>query len=138
MKAPEKISADYLAPCGIDCKLCSRHLDKKRPPCAGCLRGGSVTSTHSDTCRIKQCAFTQGLLYCFDCEKYPCVRIRRLEKRYRENYGYLLLEAGETARRQGAGALLEEQRTRYTCPACGGLICLHSGVCSECGKPVQS
>ena len=50
----------------------------------------------------------------------------------------LVLEAGETARRQGAGALLEEQRTRYTCPACGGLICLHSGVCSECGKPVQS
>jgi hypothetical protein len=133
MKAPETIPAEFFAPCGINCMLCSRQFEKKRPPCHGCLRGGSSTCTHSETCRIKLCAFERGLSHCFECDKFPCSRIRRLEKRYRENCGYLLLEAAETARSGGVEVLLEQQLAHYSC-GCGGLICLQSGVCSEFGK----
>ncbi|HWQ07058.1 MAG TPA: DUF3795 domain-containing protein [Feifaniaceae bacterium] len=134
MKAPSATELSYLAPCGINCLACSRHLDTKRPPCGGCLRGGSVTSTHCQSCRIKLCAFEQGLSGCFECEKLPCARIKTLEKRYREHYGYLILESCRLARQEGVEALLRRQLEQYTCPDCGGLIDLHYGVCSECKK----
>ena len=45
----------------------------------------------------------------------------------------------ETGRRAAAGeaeALLAGQRRRGLC-TCGGVISLHDGVCSECGRPVD-
>lgn len=134
MKTPDVIERKYLAPCGINCKLCSRHMDKKRPPCLGCLSGGSPTSTHCKTCRIKLCAFEQSLQYCFECDKFPCKRIKPLEKRYREHYGVLLLEIAQIARRDGVDTLLKQQLAAHACPDCGGLISLHTRQCSECGR----
>jgi len=134
LKAPNAIARKYLAPCGIDCKLCARHMDKKRPPCLGCLNGGSPTSVHCKTCRIRLCAFDQGLQYCFECGKFPCRRIKTLEKRYREHYGFLLMEVSQIARQDGVDALLKRQLAAHTCPDCGGLISLHTRQCSECGN----
>ena len=31
-------------------------------------------------------------------------------------------------------AFLERERRQWTCPACGGIICVHTGVCSGCGR----
>ena len=134
LKAPNTIEREYLAPCGVNCMLCSRHMDQKRPPCLGCLNGGSPTSTHCKTCRIKLCAFNQGFHGCFECGKFPCKRIKTLEKRYREHYGYLLMEVAQTARQEGVDTLLAQQLAAHTCPDCGGLISLHTRRCSECGN----
>ncbi|MEI3261756.1 MAG: hypothetical protein V8S11_07655 [Flavonifractor plautii] len=49
------------------------------------------------------------------------------------------ISLAETGRRAAAGeaeALLAGQRRRWLC-TCGGVISLHDGVCSECGRPVD-
>ena len=30
--------------------------------------------------------------FCFDCDKFPCDRLKRLDKRYREKYGMSEIE----------------------------------------------
>ena len=31
-------------------------------------------------------------------------------------------------------AFLERERKQWTCSACGGVICVHTGVCGGCGR----
>ena len=31
-------------------------------------------------------------------------------------------------------AFLERERKQWTCAACGSVICVHTGVCSGCGR----
>ena len=77
-----------IAPCGMNCSICSGYLALKNdvkskgvrmPYCAGCRP------------RNKQCAFLkkrcEALLngqvkYCFECNRYPCERLRHIDKRY--------------------------------------------------------
>ena len=37
-------------------------------------------------------------------------------------------------REAGMAAFLERERKQWTCSACGGVICVHTGVCSGCGR----
>jgi predicted RNA-binding Zn-ribbon protein involved in translation (DUF1610 family) len=29
---------------------------------------------------------------------------------------------------------LREEREKWTCPQCGGIVSLHNRICSECGR----
>ena len=41
---------------------------------------------------------------------------------------------GCKAREVGVTAFMEKERCRWAC-SCGGIVSLHEGVCSECGRP---
>ena len=42
----EKITAEMIAPCGLDCALCKRALEKVNP-CPGCLGPDTGTATNA-------------------------------------------------------------------------------------------
>jgi len=130
-----KIPADMLAPCGITCAVCYAQLRKKKP-CPGC-RGEDVNkSEHCRKCKIKECAMRQGFNYCCECPSFPCATIKRIDKSYRLRYHVNLIENGVRAKTVGAEQHLLEEKEKWTCTYCGGIISLHDRVCPECGKPM--
>ncbi len=132
MKMPKKIDPRFLAPCGVNCLTCLAHLREKKS-CAGCLFDNAQKPKHCLSCARKECAFQRGFQHCFECEKFPCQRIKSLNKTYTQKYQVDLFENSQTAKEIGVEAFLLTEQERWRCPRCGGVICQHTQSCSECG-----
>ena len=132
MLVPEQMNESLLAPCGMNCLLCYKHLGAK--PCPGCFCGDENKPNSCRSCKIRDCALAKGLRHCARCADFPCGQINLLDKSYRTRYGISLIEAGKVAVRDGIKTFLQGQIAQYTCPACGGLISMHDGDCSNCKK----
>jgi hypothetical protein len=92
------MSKDLVAPCGMNCAICSGYLafshdlPKKRGAihhCTGCRP------------RNKKCAFLKGqgcmisqgeARFCHECPKFPCQHLSRVDERYQKNYQYSLID----------------------------------------------
>ena len=131
---PGELQPGLIAPCGIDCGLCMAYLRRDRR-CLGCRAGDDDKMKSCLACTIRNCPTilegTSGS--CYDCDKLPCPRLKRLDQRYRTNYGLSLLENLRTIREQGVEALVESERARWVCPECGGVRCMHTPECIYCG-----
>ena len=131
MKMPEMIEPGMIAPCGVNCLACSAHLDARRS-CPGCRAPvDEIARKSCRNCAKKRCAFEKGLQWCFECDRFPCNRIKSLDERYRRNYGVDLVKNGLDAKRD-IHAFLRAQRQRFTCESCGGVIDQHRRQCAEC------
>jgi hypothetical protein len=92
-------------------------------------------------CTILNCNLLakSGSLFCHACEKYPCARLKSLDKRYRTKYRLSLLGNLEYLRQNGPEAFLQQQDDAWHCRDCGENICVHRGYCLKCGpKPAGS
>ena len=109
-------------------------MDEKKP-CPGCRAPKEAHKRKScQNCVKKNCAFDQNLTWCFECRRFPCAKIKSLNKRYTENYQVDLVQNGLDARAD-MDAFLQKQRQRFACPHCGGVVDQHHKRCNECGKP---
>jgi len=136
----QKFRAELVAPCGMDCNVCSgylaysRGIPKKRGKivhCIGCRP------------RNKLCAFLKGrcaklregrVKFCFACSDLPCKELARLDERYRNKYNVSFVENLRVIKNRGVGKFLAEEQKRWRCPKCGGTICVHNGKCYDCKK----
>lgn len=131
MKMPkEELETTLFAPCGMNCAVCYRYCNHKKP-CKGCLKGDSGKPEHCRKCEIKSCTETKKYVYCFECAQYPCKMIQNLEKSYLR-YHVSLIDNSLFVKKHGIISFMREQKKKYTCPVCGGMISLHDGKCSEC------
>ena len=118
-----------IAPCGMDCAICSAFLREKNR-CEGCH---SPDRTHGKNCTIFHCEQRRGK-FCSDCADYPCKRLRHLDKRYRTKYGMSMIENLAAIKERGIRHFVTAERERRTCKECGGTIDVHHGRCSVCGS----
>ena len=85
---------DLIAPCGMNCGLCIGYIRKKNP-CGGCFKKDDENKpSQCRSCSIVNCeslAKTKSG-FCYECKKYPCARLKNLDKRYREKYGMSMIE----------------------------------------------
>ncbi|ULQ59947.1 DUF3795 domain-containing protein [Brucepastera parasyntrophica] len=132
MKMPEKIGTEMFAPCGVNCQACYAHL-RTKDNCGGCLVSGAKKRGSCSSCIRKNCAAEKGITYCYECDDFPCRKIKSLDKSYRLRYGISLIDNGFTAREKTIGEFLKQDREYFLCKECGGIICEHNGTCSECG-----
>jgi len=44
-----------------------------------------------------------------------------------------MIENLEYIRKNGVSKVIERKITRWKCPKCGGVICVHNGKCYNCG-----
>lgn len=132
MKAPETVDSGMLAPCGLNCMLCYRHLSKN--PCPGCRARLEDPDTYRRKCIMRACVTERGYQTCADCETRPCKRVKAFQKRYMDGYGVDLSAIAEAVRGDGAEAFLRADLQAHTCADCGHLIDLHFGRCSGCGR----
>jgi len=130
------IQAGMIAPCGMNCALCIGHLREKNR-CPGCNhRDDTLKAGACRRCSIKLCE-KQGHpnQYCFRCTKYPCRRLRDLDKRYRKNYGMSMLDNLNFIRDFGIRKFIAQEKNRWACPACGKTVSVHRDECLHCCHP---
>lgn len=120
-----------IAPCGMNCELCvSRQREKRK--CPGCRGGDDHKPVGCVNCAIRNCVELPEAGFCYDCGQY-CTRLKSLDKRYRTNYGMSMLDNLEVLRTIGLEAFLRREKTRWTCPHCGDVLCVHLDSCLSCG-----
>jgi hypothetical protein len=130
---------ELIAPCGMNCGLCSAYLAMRAD-----VRAKGVRMPYCKGCRPrdKRCAFLKkrcNLLlegkveFCYECEQLPCENLQHLDERYRKRFRMSMVENLRAIEERGIEAFLEEQGERWRCPECGGTICCHNGICFTCG-----
>lgn len=128
------IDTNMIAPCGMNCALCLAYQrDKNR--CLGC-NSNDVDSMHQylNTCIIRNCDYKKGEnpKQCYECDEYPCKRLKQLDKRYRTNYNMSMIENLNNMSEMGTKKFLENEEEKWKCKKCGGLICVHRNKCLRC------
>ncbi len=129
---------ELIAPCGMNCALCSGYLAKKNnvkekgikmPYCGGCRP------------RDKKCAFLKKrcplllenkVKYCYQCEEFPCHELKTIDKRYREQYRMSMIDNLNFIKEEGVDKFLLSEKKKWQCPECGKFICCHNGLCFTC------
>jgi hypothetical protein len=139
MAMKKEMQEILIAPCGMNCALCSSYLAMKvdlkkqgiqRSYCTGCRPRGKNCAFMKKACE----KLGNGLIkYCHECADFPCRRLKGLDKRYRERYRMSMIENLEFIRDKGMAAFLKQQTKQWKCPECGGVICCHNGLCFKCG-----
>jgi hypothetical protein len=129
-----RMKRSHLAPCGINCRVCIAFL-RERNTCPGCRVDTVDKPVTRFRCFIKNCSANNNVQFCYACATFPCQRIKQMDKRYRTRYGMSIIENLEHMKTSGVRDYLNHEATRWTCPSCGGIICVHKGFCFSCGKP---
>ena len=129
--------AKMIAPCGLDCSVCIGAL-REESPCTGCW-GPDDTKPEfcSSQCKIATCTIRKTLPggFCDECPQYPCTETMERENRYTNDYplSESPMENVAFIRKEGMTAFLDRERTKWSCPSCGGTFCVHTGRCAACG-----
>ena len=131
---PKAFAAQYIAPCGMNCALCSA-FHRKKDTCPGCRSYAGGISRHIDNCVMRNCPTVaqNASGFCYECSEFPCKRLKALDKRYRAKYHASMLGNLAQIRDAGMDALLQSQRKMWTCATCGGVVNIHRGLCLRCG-----
>ena len=136
--ALDVMRAELIAPCGMNCAVCTAYLSYHLPG-----RNGKSRCTGCRP-RRKMCAFikrdcvhlsTGEYAFCFECALFPCDHLSKLDRRYRTRYHTSFVENLKEIKTQGIDAFLIAERERYKCPTCGGVVCIHDSRCYECNPP---
>jgi hypothetical protein len=124
---------EHIAPCGINCATCLGYLRKKNK-CSGCNSLNGFKPYHCNVCSIKNCEYLTSTKskFCFECSKFPCSRLKQLDKRYKMKYKHSLIENLNIIHLKGMDEFLISDNERWTCKTCTGAICVHTGTCLTC------
>jgi hypothetical protein len=126
-----------IAPCGMNCGVCSGYLAMKndlkkkgfgKTYCTGCLPRGK-NCYYKRECNL---IGKETLRFCYECANFPCRIIKTLDKRYRTFYHMSMIENLEFIKEHGIEKLLKKEEAKWQCSECGGVICCHNGLCYKC------
>ena len=137
------VDNNLAAPCGIFCGACRQYLLWKKD-----LLEERGYKTGCKGCRIrnKNCAFIRRdcpalrkkeLEFCYECEKFPCQKLQKMDNYYQEKYSVNMVKNLKRIEDVGVDKWLKEQEELYTCPNCEGEICVHDAECYDCGNKIN-
>lgn len=132
------MNESLIAPCGMNCALCSRYLAFKNDLkakginhtyCMGCRQQNIICS-----CIKKKCSliYKDEIDYCYECNEYPCKAVNKLDKRYRKFYRMSEIDNLNFIKEYGMQKFLKQQEKKWECKKFGDLICCHYGICYNC------
>jgi hypothetical protein len=136
-------SNNIAAPCGIYCGTCRAYLALKKElleekglklGCQGCrIRNKNCTFIRRDCSKLRK----KEIEYCYECDDMPCNNLKKLDKIYIDRYSLSLIKNLKRIEEIGENSWLQEKKELYTCPDCGGEICIHDGECYDCGLKIN-
>jgi hypothetical protein len=136
MEKQNPISKELIAPCGMNCAVCSRYLayvnNLNKSQCVGCKPRNSKCSYLFGKCKGMNKNSNGNSNFCFECTLYPCKEINRMDERYRTNYNMSMKDNLERIKKKGISIFIKEQYKKHSCSICGGLISVHNRKCFKC------
>jgi hypothetical protein len=130
--------SQLIAPCGMDCRLCLAYQREKNH-CPGCRMPDKGKMKSCISCSIKNCPKLKKIDsgFCFDCDKFPCERLKQLDKRYRGKYGMSMLANLQAIGQKGLVEFIRTQDEKWSCRKCAKLLCVHRANCLNCSTVNQ-
>ena len=124
-----------IAPCGVNCGVCIAYLREKNK-CCSCMSSGMNKPAHCSKCRIKFCDEHKKseFTHCYECRKFPCTRLKSLDKRYVEKYHLSLIKNSVCISEYGFDEYIKNENEKWKCKHCGEVLCVHRNGCLNCGK----
>jgi len=126
---------ELVAPCGMNCRICLGFFGytmsgkKRKMKCIGCKPTGKSCAWIKKSCKK---LLKNEIEYCYECSDFPCEKLQKLDNRYRERFDMSMIENLEHIRDNSMDDFLKQQEKKYRCPKCGGVICVHNGICYSC------
>jgi hypothetical protein len=137
-KKTNPISEDLIAPCGMNCAICSNHLayvnKLKRSQCTGCRSRKSKCTYLFGKCTGVNHSAGSTAVFCYECDQYPCKQIDRIDSRYKKNYNMSMKDNLEYIRKNGVAKFVKEQYEKYRCSRCSAVISIHIKKCFKCDE----
>ena len=129
----KSLAPSLIAACGMNCGLCSAY-HRERNQCPGCNGEDVKKPYHCQKCSIKHCRNIQDSQSkrCYECEVFPCARMKQLDKRYRTKYRMSMVENLLHIKNDGMDHFIVNENIKWRCENCGGIICVHTGACVSC------
>jgi hypothetical protein len=135
-----KIKEALVAPCGMNCGLCSAYLAYSHN-----MAKAKGKISHCTGCRPrnKQCAFLardcdllreNKINFCFECKKFPCDNLKHIDDHYSTKYGLSFIENLNYIKDNSLEKFISRQKRKYKCSSCGDVICIHNKKCYSCDK----
>jgi len=132
-----------IAPCGMNCALCSRYLAfKNNLPkvkgkimhCEGCRKLNRQCAFIKKQCEDNKKILKGNIDFCFECNCFPCDKLKKLDKRYQSKYNMSMIENLTEIKAEGIQKFISNQNKKYECPKCKGLISVHNKKCFTCDE----
>jgi len=135
MRPHVSFDKSLIAPCGMNCGTCIAYLRDKNK-CPGCRVYSADKAISIQRCIIPKCVHLDKTdsKFCYDCEKYPCKRIKQLDNRYITKYKTSFIENLTMIKEKGIEKFLVFESKRRTCPKCGSILSVHRDYCLICAK----
>lgn len=139
MKKDSIDKTELIAPCGMNCAVCGSYLalinDIKNkgiriPYCSGCRPRNKKCAFLKKRCEL---LINDNVRFCYECEKFPCDNLERIDKRYQSFYRMSMIENLKFIKENGIEKFIVKENQKWKCPECGGTISCHNGICFECG-----
>jgi len=134
-----KFSKELIAPCGMNCALCSRYLAYRfdirskginMAYCSGCRERNRICALLKKNCEL---LLNNKIQYCFECKDFPCNGLHHLDERYKKNYRMSEIDNLNFIMDIGDDSFLKQQKKDWKCNDCGDVVCCHNGICFNCG-----
>jgi len=133
------VKKESVAPCGMNCAVCSAHLALKHD-----VKSKGIRMPYCEGCRPrdKKCAFlkkrcelllNRKVSFCYECDDFPCERLKHIDDRYKTHFHMSFISNLEYIKDNGISKFLHLQQKKWRCPKCGETICCHNGICFNCG-----
>lgn len=124
-----------IAPCGMNCGVCIAFL-RRGDSCERCRKRGENMPHHCIRCIIKKCPMLANTRsgFCYECQKFPCRRMKTLNARYEKNYKVSLIGNLERIEEFGIRRFLSDENAKWTCKNCGGILSIHRTYCLACKR----
>ncbi|MCL1909507.1 MAG: DUF3795 domain-containing protein, partial [Kiritimatiellaeota bacterium] len=109
----EKMEAELIAPCGMNCRLCHAHI-RPNDKCLGCRAPEESKQKSCLFCKIIVCEkrAENGWETCAPCDKL-CQRMKSLDKRYRTKFHMSMIENLSVIREYGMEYFLKQQEEKF-------------------------
>ena len=129
---------NVIAPCGMNCSLCIAYqfmqgdlnqFGLKRTYCPGCIDRGKHCTLMAHHCEL---VGKGKVRFCYECDTFPCKRLKALDHRYRTKYGMSMIDNLHFIKEHGTEAFLLQEDKKWTHETCGHLRTCHGGMCLHC------
>ncbi|MBN1425559.1 DUF3795 domain-containing protein [Candidatus Fermentibacteria bacterium] len=103
--------------------------------CDGCKT--DVLAVYCRDCTFRACAREKGVEFCSECGDYPCKALLAFRDDKAPHHS-IVVHNLERIAVIGGRAWCEEQRARWSCPACVEPFSWYAEKCPSCGGPVKN
>jgi hypothetical protein len=103
--------------------------------CDGCKT--ATIAIYCRDCTFRACAQRRGLEFCSECAGYPCAELTAFRNDENPHHSIVMHNLDRIAA-IGGPAWCEEQRIRWSCPACGERFTWYAESCPSCGGAVRN